>query len=48
MGAVALVLVIVSVNILNLSLTRSIARRREMSLRAARRIRLAHPAPVAG
>ena len=35
MGAVALVLVIVSANILSLLLTRSIARRREMSLRAA-------------
>lgn len=35
MGAVALVLVIVSANILCLLLTRSIARRREMSLRAA-------------
>ena len=35
MGAVALVLVIVSANILSLLLTRSIARRREMGLRAA-------------
>jgi predicted permease len=35
MGAVALVLVIVSANILSLLLTRSIARRREMSLRSA-------------
>ncbi|HEX6495424.1 MAG TPA: ABC transporter permease, partial [Acidobacteriaceae bacterium] len=35
MGAVALVLVIVAANILSLLLTRSIARRREMSLRAA-------------
>ncbi len=35
MGAVALVLVIVSANILSLLLTRSIARRREMALRAA-------------
>jgi predicted permease len=35
MGAVALVLVIVSANILCLLLTRSIGRRREMSLRAA-------------
>ena len=35
MGAVALVLVIVSANILSLLLTRSIARRREMSVRAA-------------
>jgi predicted permease len=35
MGAVALVLVIVSANILCLLLTRSISRRREMSLRAA-------------
>ena len=35
MGAVGLVLVIVSANILCLLLTRSIARRREMSLRAA-------------
>jgi predicted permease len=35
MGAVALVLVIVSANILTLLLTRSIARRGEMSLRAA-------------
>ena len=35
MGAVGLVLVIVSANILSLLLTRSIARRREMSLRAA-------------
>ena len=35
MGAVALLLVIVSANILCLLLTRSIARRREMSLRAA-------------
>jgi predicted permease len=35
MGAVALVLVIVSANILCLLLTRSMARRREMSLRAA-------------
>jgi predicted permease len=35
MGAVALVLIIVSANILSLLLTRSIARRREMSLRAA-------------
>jgi predicted permease len=35
MGAVALVLVIVSANILSLLLTRSIARRRETSLRAA-------------
>ncbi len=35
MGAVALVLVIVSANILSLLLTRSMARRREMSLRAA-------------
>ncbi len=35
MGAVALVLVIVSANILSLLLTRSIARRREMSLRTA-------------
>ena len=35
MGAVALVLVIVTANILSLLLTRSIARRREMSLRAA-------------
>jgi predicted permease len=35
MGAVALVLVIVSANILSLLLTRSITRRREMSLRAA-------------
>jgi predicted permease len=35
MGAVALVLVIVVANILSLLLTRSIARRREMSLRAA-------------
>jgi predicted permease len=35
MGAVGLVLVIVSANILSLLLTRSIARRREMGLRAA-------------
>jgi predicted permease len=35
MGAVALVLVIVAANILSLLLTRSIARRREMSLRSA-------------
>jgi predicted permease len=35
MGAVGLLLVIVSANILSLLLTRSIARRREMSLRAA-------------
>jgi predicted permease len=35
MGAVALVLVIVTANILSLLLTRSIARRREMSLRSA-------------
>ena len=35
MGAVALVLLIVAANILSLLLTRSIARRREMSLRAA-------------
>jgi predicted permease len=35
MGAVLLLLVIVSANILSLLLTRSIARRREMSLRAA-------------
>ena len=35
MGAVGLVFVIVSANILSLLLTRSIARRREMSLRAA-------------
>lgn len=35
MGAVGLVLVIVAANILSLLLTRSIARRREMSLRAA-------------
>jgi predicted permease len=35
MGAVGLVLVIVSANILSLLLTRSMARRREMSLRAA-------------
>ncbi len=35
MGAVALVLLIVTANILSLLLTRSIARRREMSLRAA-------------
>ena len=49
MGAVALVLVIVSANILSLLLTRSIARRREMSLRAALgAIRLAHPAAASG
>jgi predicted permease len=35
MGAVALVLIIVAANILSLLLTRSIARRREMGLRAA-------------
>jgi predicted permease len=35
MGTVALVLIIVAANILSLLLTRSIARRREMSLRAA-------------
>jgi predicted permease len=35
MGAVALVLIIVSANVLSLLLTRSIARRREMGLRAA-------------
>ena len=48
MGAVGLVLVIVSANILSLLLTRSIARRRETRLRAALGHPLAYSSPASG